>query len=141
MDQHQETSLFDMNMDANTQTYLQSISKWSRFISITGFVMGGLFLLLFAAYGRQILSAFAILASAGDGETAGIIIAIIIVGSVLVGCWLFFLFRSSKLINQGLTSKDSILISEGFKSMRIYFIISFIISVLTILSSLSTMTQ
>ena len=56
MEQNQDQSLFDMNMDSSTQSHLLSISKWTKFISIVGFVICGLVLLLLAVFGAKLLN-------------------------------------------------------------------------------------
>lgn len=139
MEQNNDVSLFDMNMDASTQTHLLSVSKWTKFISITGFVTGALFLILLAAFGQQIITSFSGLFSVGETDLAGALIAVVIIALVLVGCWLFFLFKSSRLLKAGLENRNSAMLADGFKAMRVYFIFSFIMSLLGILSTFSTL--
>jgi hypothetical protein len=138
MEQNQDQSLFDMNMDSTTQSHLLSISKWTKFISITGFVVGGLFIILLAALGSEIISKFSAIFSFGDANMAGALIAIVLVVLLVMGCWLFFLFRASTLLKKGVQSRDTAQLAEGFKAMRIYFIFSFIISLLSMLSTLQS---
>lgn len=138
MEQSQDQSLFDMNMDSNTQSHLLAISKWTRFISITGFVVGGLCLILFAAFGSAILKQFSALFSFGSADLAGALIALVLVVFLLFGCWLYFLFRASNLLKSGLQNRDTRQLAEGFKAMRIYFVFSFVISLLNILSTLQS---
>ncbi len=135
-EQSQEKSLFDINMDGNTQANILSVSKWGKFISVTGFIVCGLILILFAAYGEVIIKQVAAIFSMGQADLAGALIAVVVIGLILVVCWIYFLFRSSGLLREGLQSHDSAKLAEGFKAMRIYFIFSFIISLLGILSNL-----
>ena len=137
--QHQESSLFEMNMDASAQSYLLSVSKWTKFISIVGFITCALVLILFAAYGQNIIQAFSVLISLGSADRAGILIAIVVVAAVLVFLWLFFLIKSSNLLKRGLDTKNTALIADGFKAMRIYFSLSIVINLLNIISTLSNM--
>jgi hypothetical protein len=69
---------------------------------------------------------------------AGALIAIVLVVLLVMGCWLFFLFRASTLLKKGVQSRDTAQLAEGFKAMRIYFIFSFIISLLSMLSTLQS---
>ncbi len=138
MEQTQDQSLFGMNMDSNTQSHLLAISKWTKFISITGFVVGGLFLLLFAAFGSVIIKQFSALFSFGNADLAGALIALVLVVCLLFGCWLYFLFRASSLLKSGLQNRDTAKLADGFKAMRIYFVFSFVISVLSMLSTLQS---
>ncbi|MDZ4810116.1 MAG: hypothetical protein SGI96_17910 [Bacteroidota bacterium] len=138
MEQNQDQSLFDMNMDSTTQSHLLSISKWTKFISITGFVIGGLFLLLLAAYGSEIIDRVSVLFTVGDADLAGAVIAIVLVAMLLIGFWLFFLLRASTLLKRGLQNRNTVQLADGFKAMRIYFVFSFVISILSMLSTLQS---
>jgi hypothetical protein len=138
MEQGQEHSLFEMNMDSTTQSHIQSISKWTKFISITGFIVAGICLLLFAAYGESMIESFSILLRFGSTQEVSLLIAIVVIALVISGCWLYFLFRASTLLKQGMVSRNSNQLGEGFNAMRIYFILSFIISILGILNTLQS---
>ena len=138
MEQQPEQSLFDMNMDSNTQSHLLSISKWTKFISITGFVVGAIVLLALAVLGARVADQLSTLFSLGNSDMAGLLIVMLLVVLLLVGFWLFFLFRASTLLKRGLESKDTIILADGFKAMKSFFIFSFIISILSLLSTLQT---
>jgi uncharacterized membrane protein YdbT with pleckstrin-like domain len=138
MDQPQEQSLFDMQLDAEAQSSLLSVSKWTNFIAITGFIIGGLVLALAAAYGTQILQSFSeLLSIGGNEEVAGVILVVIVIAIVLVAVWLYFLMKASRLIKRGLSSRNSAIMADGFRAMRVYFVISFVISLLSLLSTLT----
>jgi hypothetical protein len=138
MDHQQESSLFDIQMDTDAQTSLLSISKWAKFVAITGIIIGAIVLILALAYGPQIIQAFTSLFSIGmNQEEAGMLIAILVIAVLLVSFWLYFLLRTSSLLNRGLESRSSAQLAAGFRSMRVYFVISFIMSLLSILSALS----
>ncbi len=138
MDHQQESSLFDIQMDTDAQTSLLSISKWAKFVAITGIIIGAIVLILASAYGPQIIQAFTSLFSIGmNQEEAGMLIAILVIAVLMVSFWLYFLLRTSSLLNRGLESRSSAQLAAGFRSMRVYFVISFIMSLLSILSALS----
>lgn len=138
MDQPQEQSLFDMQLDAEAQSSLLSVSKWTNFIAITGFIIGGLVLALAAAYGTQILESFSeLLSIGGNEEVAGVILVVIVIAIVLVAVWLYFLMKASRLIKRGLSNRNSAIMADGFRAMRVYFVISFVISLLSLLSTLT----
>ena len=138
MEQSQDQSLFDMNMDSNTQSHLLSISKWTKFISVTGFVVGGIALLSLAAFGAEIIKQFSALFSFGDADLAGALIAVVLAVFLLMGFWVYFLFRASSLLKRGLQNRDTAQLADGFKAMRIYFVFSFVISVLSMLSTIQS---
>jgi hypothetical protein len=115
---------------------LQSISKWTRFISVTGFVVGGLMVLLIAAVGERMLDALTALTSLGQQNVAGAILAIVVIVFVLLAVWLFFLFKASSFLKKGLQSRNNNELAEGFKALKNYFTLSALMSVLSILGTL-----
>jgi hypothetical protein len=136
MEENQPPSLFEMQMDATAQSHLLSISKWSRFISIFGFIVGLLILVALALGGQLILDAIVSFASLGQRDIAGILIGIVVVAFAFTAAWLYFLFRASSLLRRGLQSGNTHDLAEGFKAMKTFFIFSSIISLFSILSTL-----
>ena len=139
MEQDQPSSLFEMDMDNTAQANLLSISKWTRFISITGFVVGALLLLLMTVAGSQVIGQISALTAFGEGNFAGAVIAVVIIVFAFAGTWLYFLFKASSLIKRGLQNRNTDTLAQGFKAMRIYFVFSMIFSVLSILGTLTSM--
>ncbi|HKB44541.1 MAG TPA: hypothetical protein VKC90_09125 [Chitinophagaceae bacterium] len=139
MEQDQPSSLFEMDMDNTAQANLLSISKWTRFISITGFVVGALLLLLMTVASSQVIGQISALTAFGEGNFAGAIIAVVIIVFAFAGTWLYFLFKASSLIKRGLQNRNTDTLAQGFKAMRIYFVFSMIFSVLSILGTLTSM--
>ena len=140
MEPNQEQSLFDSNMDHVTQEHLQSVAKWTRFISITGFIGLGIILVILLIAGTQITGQLSELSGLKgfDMAGAGVIIAIIVVAILISVLWVYFLFKSSNLLTNGLQNRDPAMIADGFRAMKTYFIISFVLSVLSLLSAVTT---
>ena len=139
MDQEQSPSLFEMEMDGTAQSNLLSIGKWTKFISVTGFVCAALVTLGLLAGGSALLRQMAALTSLGSTDIAGAFIIGALIVIIFLGTWIYFLFRSSTMIRRGLQSRSSSDLAEGFKAMRVYFIFSMIISLLSILGTIFTM--
>ncbi|MBL0271397.1 MAG: hypothetical protein IPP99_22615 [Chitinophagaceae bacterium] len=140
MDTQQEHSLFDMQMDDSSQQSLLSVSKWAKFIAVSGIIIGAIALIFALAYGPQIIQVFTTMLKIGvSQEEAGMLIGVLVVVVLLICGWLYFLLRSASLLNRGLESRSSALLAEGFRSMRVYFVISFIISLLSIISVITEM--
>jgi len=108
MEQDQSSSLFEMDIDSTDQAYLSSVSKWTRMISITGFVVCGLMLLLLAAFGSKIATLIASLSGLGQTNLAGMLIAVILIVFTYAAIWLYFLFKSSSLLKNGLQNRSTI---------------------------------
>ena len=138
MEPNQEQSLFDSNMDHVTQEHLQSVAKWTRFISITGFVVLGLMLVFLLVAGSQLASTLSALPGFGALDMAGAVFAIVIIVMLIFGLWIFFLFKASNSLTNGMQNRDAAMLADGFRAMKTYFIISFVFSVLSLLSSLFT---
>jgi hypothetical protein len=129
------TSLFEMDIDALGQSHLNTISKWGKFVSITLLIIVLLGILGLATQYDKIIDQIGDL-RAFDNTTAGILLAVVIVFIGVLLLVLFFLLRACILIKQGLVAQNSDRIADGFKALKVVFIISIIFSALTILSSI-----
>ncbi|HEY6505459.1 MAG TPA: hypothetical protein VIZ28_15905 [Chitinophagaceae bacterium] len=138
MEQNQPTSLFNMQADGLMQSRLNSISKWGKFISITVLVIVILCAVAFAAVGERVFDEMVSLMGL-DKSLAGALIAIFVLLMALIIAWLIFLLRASSLIKQGLLSGNSELLAEGFKALRIYFVLSLVMSLLSIIGTVTGM--
>lgn len=128
----QETSLFELEIDALGQSHLNNVSKWGKFIAITGLVIVALAALLLAAQYREIAERIGRLV-AFDSSTAGLLIAVLVIFGGIALLLLVFLLKACVLIKQGLLLQDSDRIADGFKALKVVFTISIIYSSLTIL--------
>lgn len=137
MEQEQSSSIFEMNMDAGAQSSISSVSKWMRFISISGFVALGLVLLVFGIAGQELLKNLRMLSDL-NGSFAGMIIVIVLIAVAVVGIWMFLMFKASTQLKKGIESKNTAELADGFRALRTYFVFSIVMSVLSILYALST---
>ncbi len=138
MEPNQSSSLFEMQADGLAQSRLNSISKWSKFIAIVVLIMVIITAIFLFVAKDQIIEAFSSMVAL-DNRATGVLIGIIVVVMGLVIIWLVALFRAATFIKQGLLSKNSDRLAEGFKAMRIFFAISVVFSVLSILGTLTSM--
>src|SRR5690349_9341760 len=99
--QNQGSSLFEMEVDSAMKENLNTISKWSKFISIIGFVVAGLFVLGIASAGRRIIDAMDQLMPLAGSETIWVIVVVLVILGGLCVAWLYFLLQSSNLIRKG----------------------------------------
>lgn len=134
MENNQESSLFEMEMDESSQQHLLTAARWSKFISITGFVSAAIILLFVIAFGNDIFSEFSQSQVSGAG---GIVIFILLLVIGLVVLWMYFLYRAAQNLRRGVQEKNTSLIADGFQAMQSFFIISFIVTILTIISTFS----
>jgi hypothetical protein len=138
MEQEQPSSIFEMNMDAGAQSSISSVSKWMRFISISGFVALGLVLLIFSVAGQEIFKKLSVLSDLGSNNLAGMIVVIVLIIVAVAGTWMFLMFKASTQLKKGIESKNTAELADGFKALRTYFVFSIVMSCLSILYALST---
>ena len=126
------TSLFEMDIDGVGQNHLNTISKWGKFIAITGLVIVAICLLGLAVSYQEIAEQIGKM-FAFDNNAAGILIAILVIIGGLGVLLLISLLRACILIKRGLIAQNADHIADGFKSMKAVFTISIIFSALNIL--------
>jgi hypothetical protein len=131
-------SLFEMDFDAASQHYINSISKWGKFIGITLLAIILLCVVSLAASYREVLEQFSQLMAVNDTavSTALVIFGVILLLAIV---WLVYLLRACAMLKQGLVMQNSDRIAEGFKSLRTVFTIGIVFSVLSILSTIISM--
>lgn len=149
MENPASTSLFEMEIDSYAQANLNTISRWGRFISITGLIVLGLSLLLIIMLGQRFINAFSNLMPGGDlggddiesGVTTIVwgVVAILLFYFALYTAWCYFLLRASNLLKKGLVTRNVSDIAEGFSSIRNLFIVGIILATLSALTTLYTM--
>ncbi len=108
-----------IELEQETLKYLNTARKWSMFIAILGFIFLGLFVLIGLATGT-FLSAFSSGAKGIGVPGALIIVLFVILG---VACFLpvYFLFKFSKHMTNGVNSNDKQEINKAFRSLKFYF--------------------
>ena len=52
------SNLFDLHIDPQSQGYLSETAKWAKFLSILGFIMLGLFVILMLVGGASTFTTF-----------------------------------------------------------------------------------
>lgn len=133
MDQQNEpSSIFEMEMDGNTQGHMITVSTWGRTISVIAFVCISLFVLsLMIRFENVPVFTFSFLSSGS--------VVILVVALAFMILWMYFLFRASRLLREGIFNRDNAAIADGFRSLKIFFVFSLLGSVVSIISTLLTL--
>ena len=139
MEPQQDKSLFDTNLDSVTQNHLLGISKWTKFISLSIAIAIALFIVAMLAIGSQFLQAFSQYSFMMGSDSILVIVLIFLVIFAIMGVWLYFLYRTSTKLRKGLETRSSTDIADGLKSLKIFFVISFVFSLLSLLTTITTM--
>lgn len=121
--------LLGMNLDYDGGNTLQEAVRWSKFLSIASIVGSGLLLLLVAIAGPIFIALY------GEElpDAAGVVgVAVVLAGAYLAATITaaIFLLRFTSQTRRGIESQDQHLFNRGLKSLKMYFLIVGILSVL-----------
>ena len=135
MEQDQNNSLFQLNLDAQNSYTLRSAATWAKVLGVVGLVMGILFFILGIVV-QQAVSRYS-----GSYQSSGFsarslgnmgMAAYIIMGLMFVVSSIFALNAGNK-INTGLKTNDQAALNAGFAGARNYFAFWSIILILMLL--------
>jgi hypothetical protein len=144
MENDQQESLLQMHLDYDGGHILRETVRWSRFLAIVGIVGLSIAALAFAFLGTALLAAFSRLAPGIEslGELAGaIVIVVVLVFLAIFGYLVFMLYRFSTLTRKGINHQDQTVFAEGMKCLKIYFLVSGILAILSLLLNLLSLTK
>jgi hypothetical protein len=144
MENNQEESLLQMNLDYDGGHILQETVRWSRFLSVVGIIGLSLCLLAFALAGTALLAAFSRLAPGIESLEAlgsAILVVVVLAFFAIFGFTVFMLYRFSTLTRRGIAQQDQTLFSEGMKCLKIYFLVSGVFAILGVLGNLYSLTK
>jgi hypothetical protein len=129
MEQNQDSSLFGINVDQTGRAHLAEAARWAKFLSIMGFIMCGLIVLI-GIFFSSFFSMFSTryggnspydefpASTSGLGATMAvfyIIIALIYFIPVL------FLFRFATKMKAALASNDQEILNNSFQNLKASF--------------------
>lgn len=111
------TSEKSLTFNSDINQYLIETTKWTKFLSILGFVVWGLCVLFFS---------FSTLTTIGKGHGSPVLVSIL--GILLIGIiiWLSFypihyLFKFSSDTKQAILSNNQSQLVDGFEKLKSYF--------------------
>jgi Family of unknown function (DUF5362) len=105
-----------LRINEASKAFLMEIAKWTKFISIVGFVFIGLFILIALIVG-SVGAAFG-----GLGAMSGGMIAFIYILFALLNFFpVFYLFKASVGLKQGLMANDESSLTNGFEYLKSHY--------------------
>jgi hypothetical protein len=142
---HQETDQLtgtNLQIDSDTSTHISGAGKWAKFIAIVAFCACGIGLMV-ALFGATFFErAFAqflpgAFRFAGAGTGIFILLLFIVIGVMVYIYYLLYNFgqKAPAAVEQG----DHNLLAKSLQSLKIYFIISTVLAMLSLLLTLMTM--
>ena len=150
MDNPQQPSLLGFDEEYLNKSVFTGMAKWARRLSIIGIVGIAVLVIVFFGFGRALISYFENIISAtgrfdlegmaGAGLGAvgmGLIAVILFIVVAIFGVLLYFLFRGSSRIRQGVALDDQAMFNSGLLLLRNYFVMWSVLTGLGLLSTLS----
>jgi hypothetical protein len=144
MEPNQQESFLQMHLDYDGGHILNETVRWSRFLSIVGFIGLGLCVLVIALASTalvELLSRFEPGLAALGGLGAAIIIIVALIFVAIVGFVFFMLYRFSTLTRKGIDQQDQAMFARGMRSLKIYFVINGVFGLLGLLVNLLSLTK
>jgi hypothetical protein len=138
MEENPQQSLIELNVDYDAGNILRETARWTKFISIVGIIGVALLLLCLLFAGTMITTLSSRMLPGFEGYTGILISAVIIVVAIL-GLMVSLLYRFSTNIKKGIDTQDQELFNKGLSSLKIYFIISGVFAVLSLLANFSSL--
>lgn len=117
----QSNNLFELQIDHQGSSFLRETAKWSKFLSIVGFVMMGLMLLVLGFAGTTMSS---MLASGGYGRSAGGGFAQFILLAAFLLIYFFpclYLYKFATKMQVALRNNDQVTLNSSFENLKSCF--------------------
>lgn len=135
MEQNQNTSLFQLNLDAQNSYTLRSAASWARVLGVASMIMGILFIVA-GIIAQQTITRY----SAYDYDKGGVsastlgnlgLVMYVIMGLVMIISAIFAMNAGNK-INAGLKNNDQASLNSGFAGARNFFALWAILTILSL---------
>src|SRR5688572_5870472 len=120
MEQNQNTSLFQLNLDAQNSYTLRSAASWAKVLGIVGLIFGILFIIL------GVMAQQAMNQSGYDYRSSGIsaramgnagLVVYVVLGLIMIVTSIFAINGGNK-ISAGLKGNDQATLNAGFAGVR-----------------------
>jgi len=131
-----DQSILELQVDQTASKNLSEVSRWAKFLSITGFVFMGCMLIVFIAMRSQIASTLSqVIPGFAEVNSLGVLVAFFIIIAGIVFLLMYFLFRGSILIKKGIETKSQDMFNNGLASLKAYFMMYGILAIIALISN------
>jgi hypothetical protein len=138
MEENSQEPLMDLSVDHDATNSLNETARWTKFISIVG-IIGVALLLLCLAFAGTMMTTLTSKMMPGFERYTGLLIALFIIVVAIFGLMVSLLYRFSTNIKKGIEMQDQELFNKALNSLKIYFIISGVFAVLSLLTNFSSL--
>jgi hypothetical protein len=136
MEENTQGSLLSLNVDHDAGNILKETARWAKFISIVGIVGVVVMVLALALAGTYLVTLYSQMFPIIQGFAGAFIFLAFILVAIL-GFMVYLLYRFSTFIKKGIETQDQIVFNSGLHALKIYFIISGVFAILSLLGNFS----
>jgi len=125
MEQEQNPSLFGLNIDASSKSFLAETARWGKFLAIIGFIFCGIIIIagiIVASNTSEISKAFNRYGDESPFKSLGMALAVIyILGALIYFFPCLFLLRFSNHMKTALATDDQVNLNTSFRNLKSLF--------------------
>lgn len=144
MEQNHNTSLFQLNLDAQNSYTLRSAASWARVLGVVSLILGALFIIIGIIVQQTISRAYGSYAYRDTSMVAGLGMAVYLLSGLIQIIGGIFALNAGNKISTGLRNNDQPTLNAGFAAVRNFFsfwailiIIGLLIVFISLVTSLS----
>jgi hypothetical protein len=119
MEPNTSTSLFELQVDHESSSYLRETTRWGKFLAIVGFVLCGLLVLVALFAGSFMAASFGRLGSGGAGAGLGAFVSVLY---IIVALVMFFpnlyLYNFASKMQVALRNNDQAQLNQSFRNLK-----------------------
>lgn len=135
----QQEHIFNNGPLEGSESALLQISKWTRQIAVIGFAIGSFIVMVMLFSGAQILKTIAAALPVTFTGMYPVLVVSFFILFFLAALVLFYLYKASQLLFQGVLQKDSALLSQAFVYIKNFFIVVIVFAALQLVVNLSNL--
>jgi hypothetical protein len=120
----QQGNLFDLHLDQQSVNYLRETARWSRLLSVIGFIYCGLLAIGGLLFGSVITKMMPSLAGseAGLSGVGGVFLSsIFIILALILFFPAYYLFSFSAKMRRALQNNDQAILTDSLKNLKSFF--------------------
>ena len=122
---------FNLSLEENAITVLKETAKWTKFLSILGFIGIGILVILAIVMGA-IMESSAGYGAAMGGLSGGLVTVVYLVMAALYFFPILYLFKFSIKLKQALLSNNSAKLSDAFLNLKSHYKFLGIMAIITL---------
>jgi hypothetical protein len=119
----QPGNMFDLQLDQQSVIYLSETARWTRLLSIIGFIYCGLLVIAGLFFGS--IMAKMMTGMSGDGGVpamgSGFFGFFFLVGALILFFPAYYLFSFSSKMRRALRNNEQAVLTESFKNLKSFF--------------------